>query len=166
MSEFKVSVYKDYLGFSAAHFITFSGHQCESLHGHNYRVGVTVSGAVDPECAFVVDFAILKGIVRDLVGTMDHRVLLPIDNPKLAYHEQGDALQVDYFEKRRFIFPKSDCAMLPISNTTAEMLGEYLAHQVRDRLRERGVTNLTSMEIEVEESIGQSAFYVLEMEEA
>ncbi|MGH7656936.1 MAG: 6-pyruvoyl trahydropterin synthase family protein [Gemmatimonadales bacterium] len=161
MSEFKVSVYKDYLGFAAAHFITFSGHQCESLHGHNYRVGVTVSGAVDPECAFVVDFAILKGIVRDLVNAMDHKVLLPMENPKLSYAEEGDALRVDYFGKRRFIFPRTDCALLPISNTTAEMIGEYLALQVRDHLLERGITNLTGMELEVEESIGQSAFYSL-----
>ena len=47
-ANFRVTVRKDYLSFCSAHFITFSGHQCESLHGHNYRVGVTVAGAVDP----------------------------------------------------------------------------------------------------------------------
>ena len=57
VTRFKVSVAKEYLSFSSAHFITLAGHQCESLHGHNYRVGVTVEGPVDPECAFVVDFA-------------------------------------------------------------------------------------------------------------
>lgn len=161
MGEFKVSVYKDYLGFAAAHFITFTGHQCESLHGHNYRVGVTVSGSVDSECAFVVDFAILKGIVRELVDAMDHKVLLPMENPKLSYAEEGESLRVDYFGKRRFLFPRADCALVPISNTTAEMIGEYLALQLRDHLVERGIANLTGMELEVEESIGQSAFYSL-----
>ncbi|MBA3521290.1 MAG: 6-carboxytetrahydropterin synthase, partial [Gemmatimonadales bacterium] len=39
-SSFRVQVSKDYLVFASAHFITFRGHQCESLHGHNYRVGV------------------------------------------------------------------------------------------------------------------------------
>ena len=48
--EFRVSVTKDYLVFASAHFITFSGHRCETLHGHNYRVGVVVEGALDPEC--------------------------------------------------------------------------------------------------------------------
>ena len=44
-SNFRVQVSKDYLVFASAHFITFRGHQCETLHGHNYRVGVAVEGA-------------------------------------------------------------------------------------------------------------------------
>ena len=155
---FRVTVCKDYLGFSSAHFITFAGHQCESLHGHNYRVGITVAGAVDPECAFVVDFALLKEAVRELVRPLDHRVLLPTRNEKVALREEGTSLVVDYFGARRFVFPRADCALLPITNTTAEMLAEYLAFQVRDVLRQQGVHNLESIEIEVEESVGQSAF--------
>ncbi|HTG83989.1 MAG TPA: 6-carboxytetrahydropterin synthase, partial [Gemmatimonadales bacterium] len=73
-SDFKVSVSKDYLVFSSAHFITFRGHQCETLHGHNYRLGVTVEGAVDDETLFVVDFSILKKLVRKLVDEIDHKV--------------------------------------------------------------------------------------------
>ena len=46
-SRFRVQVSKDYLVFASAHFITFRGHQCETLHGHNYRVGVAVEGSVD-----------------------------------------------------------------------------------------------------------------------
>src|SRR6266545_314104 len=91
---YKVSVCKEYLSFSSAHFITLAGHQCESLHGHNYRVGVTVEGDLDPECAFVVDFAVLKRIVRPHVQAMDHRVLLPTANSKLALRELGDRLVV------------------------------------------------------------------------
>lgn len=154
---FKVTVSKDYLTFSSAHFITFSGHQCESLHGHNYRVGVSVEGDVDPECAFVVDFAILKDVVRELVKPLDHRVLLPSRSEKLAYREEGESLLVDYLGRRRFLFPRSDCALLPITNTTAEMLAEYLALNIRSRLER--FANLAAIEVEVEESVGQSAFY-------
>jgi 6-pyruvoyltetrahydropterin/6-carboxytetrahydropterin synthase len=156
-NSFRVTVAKDYLSFSSAHFITFSGHQCESLHGHNYRVGVMVEGDVDPECAFVVDFAILKDLVRGLLKPMDHRVLLPLKNPKLAYSNDGDSLLVDYFGQRRFVFPRSDCSLLPITNTTAEMIAEYLAEQVRGPLAR--FANLKAIEIEVEESVGQAAVY-------
>ena len=45
--EFRVSVTKDYLVFASAHFITFAGHRCEGLHGHNYRARVTVEGALN-----------------------------------------------------------------------------------------------------------------------
>ena len=41
---FRVSVTKDYLVFASAHFITFAGHRCEGLHGHNYRVRVPFAG--------------------------------------------------------------------------------------------------------------------------
>lgn len=155
---FRVSVSKDYLVFSSAHFITFRGHTCESLHGHNYRIGVTVEGPIDDECLFVVDFAILKRIVRRYVDQIDHRVLLPTKNPKLAFREEGAMTFVEYFGVQTYQFPTKDCAMMPIANTTAEMIAEWLAINVRDDLAAEGA-KLTFLEIEVEESFGQSATY-------
>jgi len=104
-SNFRVQVSKDYLVFASAHFITFRGHQCETLHGHNYRVGVAVEGTVDSECLFVLDFSILKQIVRKLVDAIDHKVLLPTLNPKLAFREEGERLAVDYFGEPAYVFP-------------------------------------------------------------
>ena len=158
-SSFRVQVSKDYLVFASAHFITFRGHQCESLHGHNYRVGVTVEGDVDAECLFVLDFSVLKRIVRSLADEIDHKVLLPTENPKLVYRTEGEMLHVDYFGKPTYVFPRSDCALLPIQNSTAEMLAQYLARRLRDELAQEGHTHLTLLELEVEESFGQSATY-------
>jgi 6-pyruvoyltetrahydropterin/6-carboxytetrahydropterin synthase len=161
MHGFKVSVSKDYLGFSSAHFITFSGHQCESLHGHNYRIGVTVEGDVDPECAFVVDFGVIKRIVRPLAQAMDHKVLLPTGNTKLVLRQEGEQLTVEYLGATRFAFPASNVALLPITNTTAEMIAEYLAHEIRRALKAEGLPRLEAIEVEVEESFGQSGYYRL-----
>jgi 6-pyruvoyltetrahydropterin/6-carboxytetrahydropterin synthase len=158
-SNFRVQVSKDYLVFASAHFITFRGHQCESLHGHNYRVGVAVEGAVDSECLFVLDFSVLKQITRRLVDSIDHKVLLPTLNPKLAFREEGDRLAVDYFGKPTYVFPRSDCALLPIQNSTAEMLAQYLGTGVRDELVKSGYRHLSLLELEVEENYGQSATY-------
>jgi 6-pyruvoyltetrahydropterin/6-carboxytetrahydropterin synthase len=116
---FRVEVSKDYLVFASAHFITFKGHQCESLHGHNYRVGVAVEGSVDPETLFVLDFSVLKQIVRQLVDRIDHRVLLPAENPKLAYREENGRLMVDYFGEPAYVFPRTDGSLLPLPNSTA-----------------------------------------------
>jgi len=158
MGEFRVNVSKEYLGFAAAHFITFRGHLCESLHGHNYRVAVDVGGPIDPECHFVVDFAVLKRIVRALAEQLDHRVLLPTGNPKLAFEERDGAVFVDYLGAPTYRFPVRDCAMIPIANTTAEMMAEWLAGKVMAELLAAGAT-IESLEIEVEESPGQSAFF-------
>ncbi|HEX5575899.1 MAG TPA: 6-carboxytetrahydropterin synthase [Gemmatimonadales bacterium] len=158
-SNFRVQVSKDYLVFASAHFITFKGHQCETLHGHNYRVGVAVEGTLDAETLFVLDFSILKHITRQLVDRIDHKVLLPTLNPKLAFREEDERVSVDYFGTPTYVFPKRDCALLPIPNSTAEMLAQYLGSQVRDELAAGGYTHLTSLELEVEENYGQSATY-------
>jgi 6-pyruvoyltetrahydropterin/6-carboxytetrahydropterin synthase len=156
-SSFRVQVSKDYLVFASAHFITFRGHQCETLHGHNYRVGVAVEGTVDPETLFVLDFSVLKQIARKLVDEIDHKVLLPQHNPKLAFREEGNRIAVDYFGESTYVFPRADCALLPISNTTAEMLAQYLGTRARDELARSGYRHLTLLEMEVEENYGQSA---------
>lgn len=156
---YRVSVSKDYLVFAAAHFITFRGHQCEPLHGHNYRVAVTVEGALDPECRFVLDFSALKKSLRRRVDALDHRVLLPTRSPKLSYEESDGRVKVLYFGEQLYVFPATDCVMLPIENTTAELIASHLAAQLADDLRRDGYESLTWLELEVEENVGQSATY-------
>ncbi len=156
--EFRVHVTKDYLVFASAHFITFSGHRCETLHGHNYRVGVTIEGALDDESWYVFDFSVLKRIMRRLVDEIDHKVLLATENPRLQVAEDGDVVTVAYDHKPRYLFPRGDCALLPIPNTTVEMLAELLIARLRaepDVIAARGIT---AIEMEVEENFGQSAF--------
>src|SRR3982751_5838738 len=62
--EFRINVTKDYLVFASAHFITFAGHRCESLHGHNYRVGVVIEGALEDDNWYVLDFRVLKRLMK------------------------------------------------------------------------------------------------------
>lgn len=157
--EFRVSVTKDNIVFASAHFITFPGHRCETLHGHNYRTRVAVEGGLDPEAHYVFDFTELKQLMKRLTDEIDHKVLLPLENPKLQIAEQGDAVTVCYQGKPRYVFPKVDCALLPIPNTTVEMLAQYLAGRVRQELAASGAVRLKAIEVEVEETFGQSATY-------
>jgi 6-pyruvoyltetrahydropterin/6-carboxytetrahydropterin synthase len=157
--EFRVSVTKDYLVFASAHFITFAGHRCEGLHGHNYRARVTVEGQLDSECWFVFDFVKLKHMMRDLCDEIDHKVLLPLENPKIQIAEEGESIKVAYEGKPRYVFPRSDCALLPVTNTTVEMLAEMLTNRLRSALDKTGARGLTAIEMEVEENFGQSAVY-------
>ncbi len=157
--KFSVSVAKDYLVFASAHFITFAGHRCEGLHGHNYRVRVTVEGALDEEAWFVFDFTILKHLMKDLCDEIDHKVLLPLENPKIQVTEEGDAVLVAYEGKPRYRFPRTDCSLLPLPNTTVEMLAELLTLRLRVQLENIGARGLTAIEMEVEENFGQWAVY-------
>ena len=157
--EFRVSVTKDYLVFASAHFITFPGHRCEGLHGHNYRVAVTLDGRLDEEIWYVFDFVTLKHIMRRLCDEIDHKVLLPLQNPKLQIAEREESVTVAYEGKPRYVFPRADCALLPVPNTTVEMLAELLASRLRVELETTGARGLTAIEMEVEENFGQSAVY-------
>lgn len=154
--EFKVTVAKEDFVFAAAHFITFAGHRCETLHGHNYRTGIMVEGGLEKDSWFVVDFSAVKQLMRRLTDELDHRVLLPRDNPKLTISEENGSVRVAFEGQPRYVFPARDCVILPIPNTTVEMLAQYLAGRVRAEL---GSLRLKAIEIEVEENFGQSASY-------
>ena len=160
-SEFRVSVTKDYLVFASAHFITFAGHRCEGLHGHNYRVRVTVEGALNRESWFVFDFVELKRIMKRLCDEIDHLVLLPLESDRVKVVEDGETVAVSVDGKPRYVFPRKDCALLPIPNTTVEMLAQLLTERLQHELQTTGAKDLSAIEMEVEENFGQSAVHRL-----
>jgi 6-pyruvoyltetrahydropterin/6-carboxytetrahydropterin synthase len=157
MSQFKISVEKDYIGFCSGHFITYDGHQCETLHGHNYRARISLEGPID-ENFYVFDFVRVKRLMRELTNELDHRMLLPLQNTILELDYAGDSVEVRY-KHRRFVFPREDVVLLPIPNTTAEMLARYLCGRALEALRAMGGTALEAIEVEVEEAPGQSATF-------
>jgi len=156
MAAYKISVEKGHLDFAAGHFITYSG-RAETLHGHNYRVRVEVEGELD-ENAHVWDFGSLRRMTRRLLDELDRRTLLPKENPALRVTEVGDGVEVHYMEGR-YVFPRQDVVLLPVPNTSAEMLARYLAGQLKLDLLAAGAAHLSALVVEVEESSGQSASY-------
>jgi 6-pyruvoyltetrahydropterin/6-carboxytetrahydropterin synthase len=157
MSEprFRVRVTKDHLVFSAAHFITFNGNICERLHGHNWRTAVEVCGPLD-ENQYVFDFIALRDSLQKIVNELDHRMLLPTEHPAIRVAAGEREVEVTFAE-RRWVFPREDCVLLPIANTTAERIAEWIAHRLRDDLHARGGQQLTALRVEVEENFGQWA---------
>jgi len=158
MSErFTVRVTKDYLVFCSGHFITYHGDECERLHGHNYRVAAEVEGGLDDN-HYVFDFIALKNIMRALTDELDHFMLVPTRNKLIAVEEQGTNIRLRFRDKE-WVFPREDCALLPIENTTAELLARYLAGRLRDELRTKHRFEPDAVRMEVEESFGQVARY-------
>jgi 6-pyruvoyltetrahydropterin/6-carboxytetrahydropterin synthase len=157
--DYRVTVTKDYLVFSSAHFITFAGHRCEGLHGHNYRVRVTLEGALNQEAWFVFDFVELKRTMKRLCDEIDHLVLLPMQSDRVKVFEEGEIVRVSVDGNPRYLFPRKDCSLLPIPNTTVEMLATFLVGRLKETLGDDGRTGLTAIEMEVEENFGQTAVY-------
>jgi 6-pyruvoyltetrahydropterin/6-carboxytetrahydropterin synthase len=154
---YSVRVTKDYLVFSSGHFITYDGDHCERLHGHNYRVAVSVDAPLDSN-HYAFDFIALKDRTRELTDELDHRMLVATLNPLLAVTETPTSVRVAYRAKE-WVFPREDCVLLPIANTTAELLAKYLAGRLLDVLKTRHRFTPDAMRVEVEESFGQVATY-------
>lgn len=152
----KVKVEGGNLRFSSAHFITFGG-KCERLHGHNYGVLVEMEGTLS-EDKLVFDFTVLKAIMRELCRRLNHRFLLPMHNPHLEITEQADAWEI-HFGQKCYVFPREDVVALPIDNSTAERLAEYLCLELRKELAAYHTANLQTIMVGVEEAPTQMAYY-------
>jgi 6-pyruvoyltetrahydropterin/6-carboxytetrahydropterin synthase len=146
---------KDYLVFSAGHFITFNGDVCERLHGHNYRVSAEVHGPLD-ENQYVVDFIALRDTLKSIVDELDHHMLLPTDHPLIRVKADEQEVEVT-FRERRWVFPRCDCILLPIPNTTTELLARHIGHKLLAALQARTGVSPALLRIEVDECEGQSA---------
>jgi 6-pyruvoyltetrahydropterin/6-carboxytetrahydropterin synthase len=158
MSErYTVKVAKDYLVFCSGHFISYEGHQCERLHGHNYLAAVEVQGPLD-ENFYVFDFIALKRAAKRIVDELDHYMLLPTKNSVIRVEERGTEVHARY-KDRQWVFPRGDCVLLPIENTTAELLARYIAQRLLAELRDQYRFAPELLRVEVEEGPGQLAVY-------
>ncbi len=154
---YRVRIEKDALVFSAGHFITFAGNVCERLHGHNYRVAAEVSGPLD-ENHYVVDFIALRDSLSAIVHELDHYMLLPTQHPQIKV-VADECEVVTTFEDRRWVFPRGDCVLLDMPNTTAEMLARHIGQRLLAELQQRGLAPPESVRIDVDECYGQVGVY-------
>jgi 6-pyruvoyltetrahydropterin/6-carboxytetrahydropterin synthase len=152
---YKVRVTKDHLVFCSGHFISYEGDKCERLHGHNYRTAVEIEGQLDDN-RYVFDFIALKQRTKAITDELDHRMMLATRNPHIRLEEGAGSVRVRYRE-REWVFPREDCVLLPIENTTAELLARYIAGRLLDDLKRHHGYRPDVLRVEVEENIGQSA---------
>lgn len=163
---YHVRIEKERLVFCAAHFVTYKGDICEPLHGHNYHVVAEVHGLLD-ENHFVIDFITLRDVLQEIVDQLDHRMLLPTEHKTIRVVElknlAGKMAEVEVTHgQRRWVFPRQDCVLLPMANTTAELLARYIAGRLADALRQHAGQRPTRLSVAVDECDGQWAVYETE----
>jgi 6-pyruvoyltetrahydropterin/6-carboxytetrahydropterin synthase len=62
-------------GFSSGHYLRNYHGKCENPHGHNYRVLVTLVGAELDETGLLLDFKLLKHVLRPTIDYLDHNMI-------------------------------------------------------------------------------------------
>ncbi len=61
--------------FSSGHYLRNYQGKCENPHGHNYKVRITLAGAELDEAGLLLDFKLLKQVLRPVVERIDHQML-------------------------------------------------------------------------------------------
>lgn len=147
---------KENLKFSAAHFLIFDAVSAERLHGHNYQVIIEFfwNAVPDPSLGFCVEFKKLKELVYDEIEKWDERVLLPYKCPDMKFEEKGNSLEVK-FRDRFYAFPKDEVVLLPIVNTSVELLSEVFAGKI---WANQQIFGFHGLKIYIEETRGQGAY--------
>ena len=154
---YSVVVAKDYLKFSAAHFIAYPGFR-EPLHGHNYQVSVRVEAELGDD-GYVLDFGLVKRLALELCEELDERVLIPEASDCLRVNVAGADVEVVTEAGEQFRFPKADVRMLPIRHSSAEEIAAYLLGRLRTKLADAAAERgLVALEVGVAEAPGQTAY--------
>ena len=65
--------------FSSGHYLRNYKGKCENPHGHNYKVRVTLMGSELDEAGLLLDFKLLKQVLRPVVERIDHQMLNDIE---------------------------------------------------------------------------------------
>jgi 6-pyruvoyltetrahydropterin/6-carboxytetrahydropterin synthase len=106
--------------FEAAHQLPWHEGKCRNLHGHSYRLEVTVAGPVGPN-GIVIDFADIRTIVeREVIERYDHRYLNDLmDNPtaELIAQEIWQQLHVAGLAVDRVRLWETEDSMVEVAST-------------------------------------------------
>jgi 6-pyruvoyltetrahydropterin/6-carboxytetrahydropterin synthase len=154
---FSIEVAKDYFNFASAHFLIFADGRREPLHGHNYQVSVAMEGELD-RAGVVLDFIIFKPLVKQVCDALDHRTLIQTNSSTMRIRQRAKEIEISH-KKQRLVLPRRDVILLPIANTSTELLAEYLAGQIKRKVRQNFPANIRYMEVAVEEARGQRGIF-------
>ncbi len=154
---FAISIDPGELYFNAAHFITFDNH-CENLHGHNFHVRIDARGENGSD-NLVADFVLITRLAAGICSKLNDKVLLPAESNVVRIEQRNSQTYISSYGKQ-FMLPDDNCYLLPVSNTTAEMLAWYIGECLIEALQqEDAVSNMSELSIAVEESSHQWGIY-------
>jgi 6-pyruvoyltetrahydropterin/6-carboxytetrahydropterin synthase len=148
----EIDGWRSNIRFSSAHIIP-EYEKCGRLHGHTYAVHLKISGLPDKK-GIIVDFSILKDILREIASELDHRILIPEKNNAVNILKEKNNVKVSTLGKD-YVFPLDDCVFLPIGSTSAENLADYILEKILKKFTLPD--NVEYIEIGVDEGYGQGA---------
>jgi 6-pyruvoyltetrahydropterin/6-carboxytetrahydropterin synthase len=154
MLEVKIDGWQKGIRFSSAHTTPELG-KCERLHGHTYAVHCIISGTQNPK-GIVYDFVDITNALRKIADEIDHLVLVPTKGaPRIQVEEKDGFIHMKVLG-RQYMFPRDDCALLPIPSSTAENLCQYYLNELVKRAKPP--KEVVAIKLGIDEGYGQGAW--------
>ena len=85
-------------GFSSGHYLRNYRGKCENPHGHNYKVLVTLIGKELDEAGLLLDFKLLKQVMRPVVDRLDHQMINELE-PFTTINPSAENLAQYFFQE-------------------------------------------------------------------
>ena len=159
MESWAIRLHKEYFKFSCAHFLIFPDGSKERLHGHNYYVDAEIEGRLT-DSGVVIDFILVKPVIRELCDWLDEHWILPGEHPDLKIEARDDGHTEVVYRNARYLVPSDEVRILPINNASAENLATWIGRELRSRIAERfGKSQIVRMKLSVSETSGQWGVY-------
>ena len=95
MATFEVSVEET---FAAGHALRGYKGKCENVHGHNYRVRVSIEGPNLDGIGLLMDFTQMKAVLRDVIGRLDHQFINDLE-PFRTVNPSAENLAKYFYEE-------------------------------------------------------------------
>lgn len=145
---------KEDMKFSAGHFTIFSASERERLHGHNFRVQVSIEAEVLAN-GMCFDYGIYKKRIRALCQAWDEYMILPTRSPYLRVEEAGEHIYA-HFNGEKIPFLRTDVLLLPIANATVEEFARLLLAKLLGDADEIAAFGIHAVTLKVYSGPGQS----------
>jgi len=98
-----------------------------------------------------MDFEVIKEKIKEIIDEIDHKVIIPEEDVKV----KGNEVEIIH-NKKRYVFPKEDCAILPIKTSSAESIASYILQEFLNRVDIN--ENIDEVAIGIDEGYGQGAW--------
>lgn len=125
--------------FDVAHMLSYYEGKCANLHGHTYKLQVTVEADVDDITHMVLDFNILKQVLNESVmDVFDHAVAFSDYKLQNGAERELYAWAETYGKKY---------AVIPNGKTTCEDMAPYIRDLIAESLQGRNIKAVVSVRL-------------------
>lgn len=149
-----IELFKEALKFSAGHFTVFSSTDRENIHGHDYRIHVSLTTEIEDE-GLSFDYRFYEKKLLPLCRSLDKTILIAGLCKYLKVSEEGDYCCV-VFNGEKMMLLHRDATVLPIYNVTVEELSNWFLQQLVGEQEELRNHRIQKIEVKVLTGLGRS----------